>query len=663
MATTILTAPMRGWAESLDEVEDPVFAARMLGDGLAIDPIGSELRAPCDGRVVSIHAAGHAVTFLTECGAEILIHIGLETVGLKGEGFRRHVLNGQEVRRGDLLMEVDLDRVASRAKSLVTPIVITNGDDFHILSRAVDRRVEIGDVIMEIAGTGKADRAEPSHAASISRRIVIPSPHGLHARPAALFAAEAKRHRADISVAASGRHANAKSPVAVMALGLGHQDSAVLSASGPDAEAAIDALVDLIDRGLPHEPAATPVDSPLAGAPVVAEPLSSGLIRGTPAAPGLAIGSAVRLIAREVAVVEQGRGAPEETSALREALRAVRERLTLQAGTGPRAQREIVSAHLAFLDDDELLDAAHAAIAAGASAGAAWRDAIRAQVDILRQLRDAHIAQRADDLVDLERQVLIELIGERETPQLLPDNAIVLAEDLGPAQLIGLSKTLAGICTSAGGPTSHVAILAAAMNIPAVVAAGPALMGVPDGATLILDGDAGLLHVAPDASEIESAQTRLAARQARRTESRETAVEPCRMADGTRIEVFANIGSQADADSALANGAEGCGLLRTEFLFLGRDVAPDEDEQADCYQAIAAALGGAPLVVRTMDVGGDKPAPFLGLPVEENPALGLRGVRVSLWRPGYLATQLRAILRVRPQGQCRILIPMISRWA
>jgi phosphocarrier protein FPr/phosphocarrier protein len=651
---------MRGWAEVLDAVEDPVFAGRMLGDGLAIDPTGPELRAPCDGRVVNIHAAGHAVTLRTESGAEILIHIGLETVGLKGEGFSRHVLDGQDVRRGDLLIEVDLDLVATGAKSLITPMVITNGDDFRILSRLVDRRVEIGDVIMEIAGTEEVGRAQVSQSSVISRRIVIPLPHGLHARPAALFAAEAKRHRADISLTVSDRHANAKSPVAVMTLGLGHQDSAVLSASGPDAEAAINALVELIERGLPHESAAMPVDAPPTPVPQAAESLSSGLIRGTPAAPGLAIGSAVRLIAREVVVLEQGRGALAETNALREALEAVRERLRLEAESGPRAQREIVRAHLAFLDDDDLLAAAHADISAGASAGVAWRDAIRAQVSILRQIRDTHIAQRADDLVDLERQVLIELAGDREAPQVFPDHAIVLAEDLGPAQLIGLPKTVAGICTAAGGPTSHVAILAAAMNIPAVVAVGPALLSVPDGVALILDGDAGLLHVAPDVSEIEAAQTRLAARQARRKESRDAAAEPCRMADGTRIEVFANIGSQADADAALANGAEGCGLLRTEFLFLGREVAPDEDEQARCYQAIATALGEAPLVVRTLDVGGDKPAPFLGIPAEENPAMGLRGVRVSLWRPQFLLTQLRAILRVRPEDQCRILIPMIS---
>ncbi|HEY7853331.1 MAG TPA: phosphoenolpyruvate--protein phosphotransferase [Caulobacteraceae bacterium] len=654
--TLILAAPMRGWALPLDEVDDPVFAGRMLGDGLAIDPTGSELRAPCDAKVVSIHAAGHAVTLRAGCGAELLIHVGLETVGLGGEGFKRHVEDGQAVRSGDLLISVDLDLVAARAKSLVTPLVIINGEDFAIVHRELGRRVEIGDVVMELRGGEGPPSAQAGVATTVSRRVIIPLAHGLHARPSALVAAEAKRHDADIRLSADGRDANAKSPVAIMALGLTSGAAAVISASGPDAPAAVEALTALIERGLPSEPA--PVAPPALAPPPQAA--SSTLLQGTPAAPGLAIGSAVRLIARQPTVIEQSRGAGVETAALASAMGALRERLGHQAASGPREQREIVAAHLAFLDDEDLAAAARAAINAGASAGVAWRGAIEVQVQLLHGVSDVHIAQRADDLIDLERQVLIELSGESDTPQVLPDHAILLADDLGPAQLIGLPKTLAGICTVRGGPTSHVAILATAMNIPAVVAVGPALLGVPDGATLILDGAAGRLHVGPDAGEIEAAQTRLADRQARRLESQALAAEPCWMADGTRIEVFANLGAQADADVALAHGAEGCGLLRTEFLFLGRDTAPDEDEQARCYQAIASALGGAPLVVRTLDVGGDKRAPFLDLPAQANPAMGLRGVRVSLWRPEYLRAQLRAILRVQPRGQCRILIPMVA---
>jgi phosphocarrier protein FPr/phosphocarrier protein len=256
--------------------------------------------------------------------------------------------------------------------------------------------------------------------------------------------------------------------------------------------------------------------------------------------------------------------------------------------------------------------------------------------------------------------VLIELSGEPAPVQILPDNAIILAHDLLPSQVIALPETIAGLCTAAGGPTSHVALLAAARNIPAVVAAGPAVMAIADGATLILDGDAGLLSVGPGAAEIEAAQSRLAHRQARRREALEAAAVECRMADGRRIEVFANLGSPVDAQAAAEAGAEGCGLLRTEFLFLGRREAPGEDEQAEHYQAIATALDGRPLIIRTLDVGGDKAAPYLAMPIEENPALGVRGVRVSLRRPELLAVQLRAILRVRPEGQVKIMVPMVT---
>lgn len=661
MTDLVLVAPLRGWLAPLDEVDDPVFAGRMLGDGLAIDPTGSEVRAPCAGVILNLHAAGHAVSLRADNGAEILIHIGLETVGLGGEGFRRHVADGQRVMAGDLLTSVDLDLVAAKAKSLVTPVVITNGDAFAIVSRSQDRRVEIGDEIMTIRGEARAGHAGHAGGATASRPITIPLAHGLHARPSAMVAAEAKRHLAEITLSASGRTANAKSPVAIMALGLGAQEQATITATGPDAEAAVAALADLIERRLPPEPALAASVS--AAAPSPSKPSRArgpGLLKGVSAAPGLAIGSAARLMPAEPTVIEQSRGDEAEVLALAQALEAVRVQLSARAASGPREQREILRAHLAFLDDEELMAAAHAAIAGGASAGIAWRRTINAQVEALRGIADAHIAQRADDLIELERSVLIALSGEKESRQLLPDNAIVIADELGPGQLMSLDGNLAAICLAGGGPTSHVAILAAAMNIPAVVAIGPSLAAVPDGATLIVDGAAGEVRVAPHAAELEEAQTRLAAMQAHRQDSRLRAAEPCRMADGTRIEVFANLGSQADAVLAVANGAEGCGLLRTEFLFLERAEAPSEDEQAQAYQAIAGALEGRPLVVRTLDIGGDKPAPFLDLPTEENPALGLRGIRVGLWRPDILRAQLRAILRVQPPGQCRILLPMVS---
>jgi phosphocarrier protein FPr/phosphocarrier protein len=228
-----------------------------------------------------------------------------------------------------------------------------------------------------------------------------------------------------------------------------------------------------------------------------------------------------------------------------------------------------------------------------------------------------------------------------------------------PSQWLTLdSSRLAGVCTSGGGPTSHVAVMAAAAGVPMIVAAGPDIGEIPEGATILLDAAAGTLAVDPAPKLLDHARDQMEASRERSERERSEAGAEAATKDGVRIHVFANLGSAAEAAEAVAAGAEGCGLLRTEFLFLGRSDAPSEDEQAATYQQIADALGERPLIVRTLDVGGDKPLAYLPIPAEENPALGLRGVRVSLWRPDLLDAQLRAILRVRPAGRCRIMLPM-----
>ncbi|HEY2403421.1 MAG TPA: phosphoenolpyruvate--protein phosphotransferase, partial [Steroidobacteraceae bacterium] len=271
------------------------------------------------------------------------------------------------------------------------------------------------------------------------------------------------------------------------------------------------------------------------------------------------------------------------------------------------------------------------------------------------------MAERADDLLDLETRVLSALTGTVAAGPSFPPETILIANELLPSQLVALDNTkLAGICLAAGGATSHVSIIAAAMDIPTMVAAGPEALRVPTGTTVVLDAEAGWLYIDPPRMHVELARSQLAEKRQRRVAEQLAAQRECRTADGTRIEVFANVGSEAEAHAAVRNGAEGSGLLRTEFLFLERTAPPDEAEQLVQYQQIATALEGRPLTIRTLDIGGDKPIPYLPLPHEENPALGLRGVRTSLWRPDLLRIQLRAILRVHPVGQCRILLPMIT---
>ncbi|HEX6571076.1 MAG TPA: phosphoenolpyruvate--protein phosphotransferase, partial [Steroidobacteraceae bacterium] len=386
-------------------------------------------------------------------------------------------------------------------------------------------------------------------------------------------------------------------------------------------------------------------------------------VRAVIASRGLALGPAHHLRAAVFDVPIAGEDMFTEATALRDALSAVRARLAQQAQGADRMRQELAAAHELLLDDPVLIEAAEQSIEQGHSAGHAWRDATAAQARSLEAMDDAYLRERAADLRDLEAQVLTALgLGlESADCTRLPDGAVVLAADLLPSQFAALDcSRIAGLCTAGGGPTSHVAILAGSIGLPMLVAAGPAIEQVPDGTTVLLDAQAGLLHLAPDAALQARAAERIAALRARRERERALARHEGRMADGTRVRIYANLGAPDEATRAVDSGAEGCGLLRSEFLFLDRRTAPGEDEQHAVYQEIARRLDGRPLTIRTLDVGGDKPLAYLPMPVEANPALGLRGIRTSLHRPDLLREQLRAILRVEPAEQCRILLPMIT---
>ena len=668
LATLTLAAPMAGWVTSLDEVPDPVFAQRMLGDGVAIDPTGSTLHAPCDGEVIALHRAGHAVTLRATNGAELVMHVGLETVALNGAGFEVVAQIGQQVRTGDVLLRFDLDYLARNAKSLLTPIVVTNGDAFRITSAALDRAVAPGDVLLELAG-GAVQETPEAAGQEIAREITVPLRHGLHARPAATLATSAKGFAAALTLEAGGKRVNLRSPAALLTLGVGLGTRVTIRSSGADAAAAVEAIAALIESGmgelaeLPPEPAAAPV-KPAAAAPAAPfGPEERPVLRGVTAAPGLAIGVAVRVDPPALEPPEQGAGVSIEKAALVQALARVAERLARAREGAAAAQQEILAAHLALLDDPELIAAAEAGIAGGRSAGAAWRSTVEEQAALLERLDDPRLRERVADLRDLERQVLLALAGSDAAPE-LPEHAILIAEELLPMQLVLLDRSrIAGIATAGGGPTSHVAILAAASGIPALVALGPSALRIADGTKLILEAEARRLRVNPEPGADTAAEQALGQRRAKQAADLAASGAECRLADGLRVEVFANLGGAGEAAAAIASGAEGCGLLRSEFLFLDRRSAPSEEEQLAQYQATAAGLAGRPLIIRTLDAGADKPLAYLAMPAEENPALGVRGIRIGLQQPELLRTQLRAILRVEPRGQCRIMLPMIASLA
>ena len=663
-----IIAPFDGWCAALDEVPDEVFAGRMLGDGLAIDPTSGIVLAPCDGEIVTLPESAHAVSIRSPDGLEVLIHIGIDTVRLGGQGFDARVKPGARVHSGEELIRFDLDRVARGAKSLMTPIVITS-DGAVVRSRRAAGLVKAGEQLFQVEGgttlrSLSQPAAQPTDSATRAQRaLVISLPQGLHARPAALLARRAKGVAAVITLRAHGRSTDARSVVGIMALGVRNADEILIQAEGAAAPQAVAEIIGALEEAgrmdSAHAAASVPA-TPVAAAPHRAVRLDE--MMGICAVPGFAVGRATRIERREIEVTEPGRGLLHEQGELERARANVRRRLERVRNAGGAERRQIIGAHLEFLDDPGLNDSANELMAAGKSAGFAWRGATRRAIAALESLDDTRLRERADDLLDIEAHVLLALAGEaRPMHQPLPEQAILLAEDLLPSELTAFDRRrLAAIALSGGGATSHVAILAAAMEIPMLIGIGPVLRRVADGQTLIVDADNGTLYDAPTVDAVAQARSLVADRLARSAALRASAIEESRSLDGTRVEVFANLGSTADAMAAVENGAEGCGLLRTEFLFIDRATAPTEDEQLAAYQSIANALGGRPLILRMMDVGGDKPLLYLPLPPEPNPALGMRGVRTALSHPDLMRTQLRAALRVMPCGIVRLLIPMVT---
>lgn len=661
-----LAAPIGGRLVDLADVPDPVFAERILGDGFAIDPAEGLLCAPFDGRVVGLHDSGHAVTLRARNGAEVLMHIGIDTVGLNGQGFQPQVRDGDAVRQGQPLIRFDRARVSAQVPSMMIPVILTNGDDFALQGRAVPGAVQTGDAVLALAPAGSAPAAAPASpaAAGLSREAVLADPFGLHARPAGVIAQHAKSAPVPVQIALNGKTVDARSPIALMTLGAKHGDTLTILA-GAEAQAAVDAIVAFVEThaagGAPKPATPAPAAAPVQA---VLPPHPAGAVlafAGAPAVPGIAIGRSLSLHQTELAVAETGADAATETAALDRALDQARAAIRADIQGQDRTQADILEAHLSFLDDSALRDEALALISQGKSAAWGWKVALDGQIAALRALGNPVMAERASDLQDVQRRVVRLLSGLAEDHIALDQPTVIFAEDLLPSQFAALDHSrLAGICLAGSGPTAHIAILAAARGVPMVVAAGAEALRIPDGQPVILEGERGQIRVNPPEAELAETRSLRDARDARAQASLAQAGATCHMADGTRIEVVANMGSLADVAPALTAGAEGCGLLRSEFLYLDRDSAPTEEEQFQQYQAIADALQGRPLIIRTLDAGADKDVPYVQLPADENPALGLRGIRMSLFQPDLLRDQIRAILRVQPWGQVKLLLPMIA---
>ncbi|RRD46613.1 phosphoenolpyruvate--protein phosphotransferase [Tessaracoccus sp. OH4464_COT-324] len=666
MSELSLTAPLTGVVVPIDVVPDPVFARKMVGEGVSIDPLESRLHAPCDGEVVLVHASKHAVTVRHDSGVEVLMHIGLDTVGMEGEGFTTLVKIGDRVLAGTPLIDFDLDMVAREAKSVLTQIVISNSERISGFEALGEGIVHSGDSLAVMQVKEEGSEADQGGKTVTSPAIIIGNPTGLHARPTAVLVGLAKKFASKVTLQRGDDSANAKSVVAIMAMQVLNGDSVHVVAVGTDADEAVETLTREIEAGLGEEVqlSAAAVAPPVTQRPTAPRRSSDpNLLLGVGASPGLGVGRVVQVRRKEITVEETASDKHVERRKLNSAIdRALVELQALESGMEDKSKAEIFAAHRELLADPDLLDLASSAIDKGKSAAYAWRGAYQSFADQLAGLSNEVLAGRANDVRDVGIRVLEELTGQKSEQTELEEGSILIAEDLTPSDTAQMDRTkVAGFATVNGGASSHVAILARSLDIPAIAGIEARALDLPEGELVFLDGTRGALRTGVTEQEVEEIRSRQLRIAERRAEEQAHAHEPAKTTDGHSVLVVANIGGLEDAKKAVAGGAEGVGLLRSEFLFLGRRSAPSEDEQAEIYHSIAATMPGKPLVIRTLDVGGDKPLAYLPIAPEENPFLGLRGVRVGLDRPEILRTQSRAILRAVEAGaQIHVMFPMIA---
>ncbi len=680
-----LYAPMSGKIIPIEQIPDPVFSGKMMGDGMGIDPSGEVVLSPVDGEVTLVAKTKHAISLTTSEGLEILIHVGVETVALNGQGFNPLVTEGQKVTKGTPLLEFDsMDLVMGGATSLISAILVTNSDQWTIVSRATEDTVEAGEhVLYAVQSEGAETPAESTDGGElVCKEVLVRNPHGLHARPAAQLANAAKQFTSKTEVCFNGKRGNLKSTVSLMGVDIGPNSLITISAVGADSKEAVDTLVALVESGLGEEllpegesPVPATDDSGKGGKkPCCTEPLSphtTTTLRGVSASQGFAVGVSYLFEKKEIAIVEEAKTPQEEllslTAAINQSKVDLEELIARAKKNSEQEKEEIFIAHYTLLSDPEMLEASEERIKEGASAGRGWSDALTHFCSVFEKMDNPLMKERAQDIRDIKDRVLATLYGIDQSISMSSHEPLVLvAEDLTPSEFTEIVDTpnveIGAICLAQGGPTAHVSILAASQGIPMVVALQGRVLTLENGVECIIDSTKGEVTVYPSSDAYKQASQRVENRKSSWDEMVAAAQDPITTKDGVPVIVAGNASSAKTTASANAMGADQIGLLRTEFVFMSQKSAPSEELQYSFYSEIAAAMEGKPVIFRTLDVGGDKPMPYLPLPKEENPLMGLRGVRNCLSEEAreLFRTQIRAILRVTPASARKVMLPMIS---
>ena len=675
-----IKSPLKGVLIPLHLVDDEVFSKKMAGDGIAIDPASNILMSPLDGTVTFIHPSQHAVTIQSSQNpeVEVLIHIGLDTVNLKGEGFKSFVKNGAKVNAGQKLIEFDLDLISQKAKSPHTIILVTgtveNPNKFQLVFPEVQNSLipNLEMPLFELIVSNTPTNVQASNAALITYKesILCPIPSGIHARPASMITKIALSNQdGSVELTKGSQKANAKSLTSLIALSVSHNDQIEISASGSHAEKTVKEIIQQL-KDLSHD---THTVQQKPAVQIAQAPMDQNQFQGISVSWGDVSGKIWQFKTNDIIVKEsKSKNSVEiETQRLRAAVAQSQKdiQLTIDSLSAKETEKKsIYQAHLELLNDPELWQAAQSHIQKGLSAEYSWQESINKTKAVLQSLKNEVMAERANDVRDVGQKVLRVLLNVNENESSKKLNLtgphILIARNLTPSDMsLFDGDTVKGLVLVEGGASSHVAIIARSMGISAITAVHESVLNIKDGTSALLLSKQGKLKLNPTASEIDQVQKLNVEVEKENSENLTKAKEPASTTDGHRIEIFANIGKSSECAQALKNGAEGVGLLRSEFLFLDRTTAPSETEQTAQYQEIISAFNQdskKDVIIRTLDVGGDKPLSYLQLPAEENPFLGVRGLRLSLKYPEIFRSQIRSLLKVKPLDSLKIMFPMIT---
>ncbi|NAR51968.1 phosphoenolpyruvate--protein phosphotransferase [Acinetobacter haemolyticus] len=498
-----------------------------------------------------------------------------------------------------------------------------------------------------------------------SQRIVLANAHGLHARPATQLVNITKTYQGEIRVAVDdGQFISAKSLTKLLAMGCKYgQTLTFIAEPDTDAVEGLSKIIQAVQQGLGEEVEAieNKIDAQQTNTLEFEEEITTPTT-GIPASTGLAFGPAHVIKPKHFQYERFGNNVKAEKEKLEIALHSVKNTLhQLIAKTEANEIKQIFMAHLEMLDDPDLIQQVHQSLNQNLSAPAAWHQYIEKAAQAQAALPDRLLAERAADLRDIGDKVLAVLCNEVAVQE--PEQPyILIMHDVGPSDVARLNKDrVAGILTAVGGASAHSAIVARALGIPAIVGASDAVLNITPHTTVLINGDTGAFEINPSQAQIDDAIQERELQQQRRHEAEQHCHEPAITLDQHQVEVAANLGKILDTEKAVNYGAEAIGLLRTELVFMAHRQAPDEDVQEKEYRHVLDTLAGRPLVVRTLDVGGDKPLPYLPIDAEENPFLGVRGIRLTLRKPQLLRQQLTALVRAADDRPLRIMFPMVGR--